>query len=156
MPNQTPNYNLTKPLKTENYNIDVFNNNADIIDTALKIIDLKVSNMDSTKIKHITREASLEGSQEISYTYVPQKIILIASLKGKMCIGFYDGTTSLSLTDLTTSFTFDSTKPIVFYTSGISDGIYATISRQSDKLVFNWTKFGSDVDGNIEIGIWGI
>lgn len=41
MPNQTPNYNLTKPLQTENYNIDVFNNNADIIDTTLKNIDSK-------------------------------------------------------------------------------------------------------------------
>lgn len=36
MPNQTPNYNLTKPLQTENYNVDVFNNNADIIDSKIK------------------------------------------------------------------------------------------------------------------------
>lgn len=43
MPTQTPNYNLTKPLKTENYNIDVFNNNADIIDSVLKNIDSQMN-----------------------------------------------------------------------------------------------------------------
>ena len=32
----TPNYGLTKPAATDNYNIDVFNGNSDIIDTALK------------------------------------------------------------------------------------------------------------------------
>lgn len=35
MPNQTPNLNLTKPLQTEYYNIDVHNANSDIIDTAI-------------------------------------------------------------------------------------------------------------------------
>lgn len=39
MPNYTTNYNLKKPLQTENYNVDDFNGNADIIDTALKNID---------------------------------------------------------------------------------------------------------------------
>lgn len=43
MPTQTPNYNLTKPLKTENYNVDVFNNNVDIIDSALKDINDKTN-----------------------------------------------------------------------------------------------------------------
>lgn len=43
MPNQTPNYNLTKPLQTENYNVDVFNTNADIIDTTIKNIDTQLN-----------------------------------------------------------------------------------------------------------------
>jgi hypothetical protein len=33
MPTNTPKLNLVKPLKTENYNVDVFNENADKIDT---------------------------------------------------------------------------------------------------------------------------
>lgn len=36
MPNQTPNYNLTKPLGAENYDIEVQNGNMDKIDNALK------------------------------------------------------------------------------------------------------------------------
>ncbi|WBK39611.1 hypothetical protein CB452P1_000027 [Clostridium phage CB452P1] len=36
MPNQTPNYNLVKPLTSENYDVNVFNGNADIIDSTLK------------------------------------------------------------------------------------------------------------------------
>lgn len=36
MPNQTTNYNLTKPLETERYDVQVFNNNADIIDAQMK------------------------------------------------------------------------------------------------------------------------
>lgn len=39
MPNQTPNLNLTKPLQTEYYNIDVHNANSDIIDTAIGSIN---------------------------------------------------------------------------------------------------------------------
>ena len=36
MPNQTTNYNLTKPLETERYDVQVFNNDADIIDAQMK------------------------------------------------------------------------------------------------------------------------
>lgn len=36
MPNQTTNYNLTKPIETERYDVQVFNNNADIIDAQMK------------------------------------------------------------------------------------------------------------------------
>lgn len=36
MPNYTTNYNLKKPLQEEFYNVDDFNENADIIDTQLK------------------------------------------------------------------------------------------------------------------------
>ena len=43
MPNYTTNYNLKKPLQTENYNVDDFNGNADITDTQLKALaDAKV------------------------------------------------------------------------------------------------------------------
>ena len=38
MANYTTNYNLKKPLQTEYYNVDDFNGNADILDTALKAV----------------------------------------------------------------------------------------------------------------------
>ena len=46
MPNQTPNYNLVKPLTTENYDVNVFNGNADIIDTTLKSIDTQLNDIE--------------------------------------------------------------------------------------------------------------
>lgn len=42
MPNFTPNYNLTKPLQTDNYNIDDANGNMDIIDTKLKEVEVNI------------------------------------------------------------------------------------------------------------------
>ena len=39
MPNYTPNYNLKKPLQTENYNIDDANGNMDIVDSAIKNVE---------------------------------------------------------------------------------------------------------------------
>ena len=38
MPNYTNNLNLEKPLQSENYNIDIFNSNADKIDAAIQEI----------------------------------------------------------------------------------------------------------------------
>lgn len=35
MPTNTPKFNLIKPLKSEKYNVDVFNGNADIIDSQI-------------------------------------------------------------------------------------------------------------------------
>ncbi|MEE3415905.1 MAG: hypothetical protein VZR53_11115 [Prevotella sp.] len=49
MPNQTTNYNLTKPLETERYDVQVFNNNADIIDAQMKsnfeVLDTKITEL---------------------------------------------------------------------------------------------------------------
>jgi len=42
MPTFTPNINLKKPLQSENYNIDDFNGNADILDTKIKELDSKI------------------------------------------------------------------------------------------------------------------
>lgn len=38
MPNQTTNYNLTKPLETERYDVQVFNNNAGLTYTMEGVI----------------------------------------------------------------------------------------------------------------------
>lgn len=47
MPNQTTNYNLTKPLETERYDVQVFNNNADIIDAQMKSNADSIANVNS-------------------------------------------------------------------------------------------------------------
>ena len=46
MPNYTNNLNLEKPLQSENYNIDIFNSNADKIDTAIQEIKGKVDGLE--------------------------------------------------------------------------------------------------------------
>ena len=46
MPNYTNNLNLEKPLQSENYNIDIFNSNADKIDAAIQEIKGKVNGLD--------------------------------------------------------------------------------------------------------------
>ena len=48
MPSYTDNLKLEKPLQSENYNIDVFNSNADKIDTAIQEVKGKV---DGLKLK---------------------------------------------------------------------------------------------------------
>lgn len=47
MPNQTTNYNLTKPLEIERYDVQVFNNNADIIDAQMKSNADGIANVNS-------------------------------------------------------------------------------------------------------------
>ena len=46
MPNYTNNLKLEKPLQSENYNIDIFNSNADKIDTAIQEIKGKVDGLE--------------------------------------------------------------------------------------------------------------
>lgn len=50
MSTTTTNYGLVKPATTENYNVGVFNSNADAIDTALKNIDNKHSSYTATNM----------------------------------------------------------------------------------------------------------
>jgi hypothetical protein len=45
MPNYTNNLELEKPLQSENYNIDIFNSNADKIDTAIQSLNNKYSEL---------------------------------------------------------------------------------------------------------------
>ena len=46
MPNYTDNLNLEKPLQSENYNVDIFNSNADKIDNAIQEIKGKVDGLE--------------------------------------------------------------------------------------------------------------
>ena len=48
MPNYTNNLKLEKPLQSENYNIDIFNSNADKIDTAIQEVKGKVDGLELT------------------------------------------------------------------------------------------------------------
>lgn len=48
MPNYTDNLRLEKPLQSENYNIDIFNSNADKIDTAIQEVKGKVDGLELT------------------------------------------------------------------------------------------------------------
>ena len=45
MPNYTSNLKLEKPLQSENYNIDIFNSNADKIDTVIQSLNNKYSEL---------------------------------------------------------------------------------------------------------------
>lgn len=47
MANFTANYNLTKPLQTEYYDVDVFNENADIVDSEIKSLNDSVTDLNS-------------------------------------------------------------------------------------------------------------
>ena len=51
MPNYTSNLKLEKPLQSENYNIDIFNSNADKIDTAIQEVKGKVDGLELTAEK---------------------------------------------------------------------------------------------------------
>ena len=46
MPNYTNNLKLEKPLQSENYNIDIFNANADKIDNAIKEVKGKIDGLE--------------------------------------------------------------------------------------------------------------
>lgn len=48
MPNYTNNLKLEKPLQSENYNIDIFNSNADKIDIAIQEVKGKVDGLELT------------------------------------------------------------------------------------------------------------
>ena len=48
MPNYTNNLKLEKPLQSENYDIDIFNSNADKIDTAIQEVKGKVDGLELT------------------------------------------------------------------------------------------------------------
>ena len=51
MPNYTNNLKLEKPLQSENYNIHIFNSNADKIDTAIQEVKGKVDGLELTAEK---------------------------------------------------------------------------------------------------------
>lgn len=67
MPNQTTNYNLTKPLETERYDVQVFNNNADIIDAQMKSNADGIANV-NTRLDNLNNWTTVEFTLD-DFTY---------------------------------------------------------------------------------------
>lgn len=65
--NHTTNYNLKKPLQSEYYNVDDFNDNADIIDAALKSHSDKIGNLANLETEE---NSSLVGAINEVWNYV--------------------------------------------------------------------------------------
>lgn len=62
MPTNTPNLNLIKPLVSENYDVGVFNSNADLIDSAVKSVMDDVSDAQDDIELAETNISSLQSS----------------------------------------------------------------------------------------------
>lgn len=71
MASQTTNYKLTKPSSTDKYNIDVFNNNTDILDTTLKSQETKISNIETraTSLEKVGDFLRLGGGSDYTLTW---------------------------------------------------------------------------------------
>jgi hypothetical protein len=64
----TENYNLKKPVDTDFYNVQDFNNNADIIDSALNNLDAKIDSVAEDIAENISKniEDFTEGTLSIA------------------------------------------------------------------------------------------
>ena len=125
MPNQTPNINLTKPLQTENYDVDVFNGNSDIIDTQIGSIKTGyVKKSGDTMTGRLTLSADPASNLEASTKqYADTKLPLsggamtgdisgnIAFENAPKTLGFFAGAGYLAMIDFLTS------KHILYYDS---------------------------------------
>lgn len=61
MPNFTPNYNLAKPIGTEQYDIGVHDSNYDIIDTAMKAISDRVTTLEAAPTEFTNKLTASSG-----------------------------------------------------------------------------------------------
>lgn len=114
MPNQTTNYNLTKPLETERYDVQVFNNNADIIDVQMKSNADGIANVNSrldnlnnwTTVKFTLADFTYDENSGITYlrTEAPSGYE-IAEIKGYFTVNKRGSESS------TTTIVIDMTKP---------------------------------------------
>ena len=68
MPNKTSTLGLTKPLKTEDYNVDDFNNNADKIDAFVKTTNTNIANLevDIDNHSHVLSGTGIKGVLPVS------------------------------------------------------------------------------------------
>lgn len=113
MPNQTTNYNLTKPLETERYDVQVFNNNADIIDSQMKSNADGIANVNSrldnlnnwTTVEFTLADFTYDENSGITYlrTEAPSGYE-IAEIKGCFTVSKREADTSTTTTaiDMTT------------------------------------------------------
>ena len=66
MPNYTNSLRLEKPLQTENYNIDIFNSNADKIDTAINSNTDRISAIEVELLGSKSRLAEILTSKDVT------------------------------------------------------------------------------------------
>lgn len=114
MPNQTTNYNLTKPIETERYDVQVFNNNADIIDAQMKSnadgiadVNSRLDNLNNwTTVKFTLANFTYDKNSGITYlrTEAPSGYE-IAEIKGYFTINKKksdSSSTAITVIDMTT------------------------------------------------------
>jgi len=113
MPNQTTNYNLTKPLETERYDVQVFNNNADIIDAQMKSnadgivnVNLRLDNLNNwTTVEFTLADFKYDENSGVTYlrTEAPSGYE-IAEIKGYLTINKKetDSSETVVVMDMTT------------------------------------------------------
>lgn len=63
MAQKTNNYNLIKPDQMENYNVDIFNSNADIVDSALEGLQQEINN-----VANLSLEVTIDSEESESGT----------------------------------------------------------------------------------------
>jgi hypothetical protein len=80
MPNYTSNLNLEKPLQSENYNVDVFNTNADKIDQAIQEVKGKVDGLE-LKAEKVTLadESNLFNASNVEDALLENKNSILAN-----------------------------------------------------------------------------
>ena len=105
MPNTTTNYNLTKPLETERYDVQVFNNNADIIDTQMKSNADGIANVNSrldnlnnwTTVEFTLADFTYDENSGVTYLRVEAPSgYEIAEIKGYMVLNKIELDTSVN------------------------------------------------------------
>ena len=82
MPNYTDNLRLEKPLQSENYNIDIFNANADKIDSAIQEVkgkvdglELKAERVTITDVDNYFTSDNVEGAlKELAFELSGQRL----------------------------------------------------------------------------------
>lgn len=86
MPNYTTNYKLTKPLGTDLYDIGVFNDNADKIDTALHDTFTKLAALDPRTLGAIAEQAIYYSSSvEVDLNTTTHSLLLVDKKWSKDC-----------------------------------------------------------------------
>lgn len=113
MPNQTTNYNLTKPLEIERYDVQVFNSNADIIDAQMKSNADGIANVNSrldnlnnwTTVEFTLANFTYDKNSGITYLRVEAPSgYEIAEIKGYFTVNKRksDSSTTITAIDMTT------------------------------------------------------
>lgn len=89
MPTTTANYKLTKPLLDENYDVTVFNDNADKIDTALSQKISKVTNSVANNVAILTNAGTIVDSGKSTLQIANEFIINTLPAASEKYVGIH-------------------------------------------------------------------